>query len=176
MIFLGTCMKSDIPHYMDGTCVNFHPLPASDPVPVEGVVLPENEERWKNLALRQAQELAEKDARFVAMEEKHNEAYQEAIAQRDAARKENAATLKVLEQTVYDHVKRDERLFEELGLSTSEGRCINDRAEKAEAALATERARALQDAFKSLPEISNDVSYNTAVIRAEEAILDLIQK
>lgn len=54
--------------------------PVNDPTPVEGVVLPQTSEGWKNLALRQAEELAAKDERFVSMENKHTEAYREAIA------------------------------------------------------------------------------------------------
>lgn len=49
-------------------------------------MLPQTSEGWKNLALRQAEELSSKDERFTAMEAKHTEAYREAIVQRDEAR------------------------------------------------------------------------------------------
>lgn len=69
---------------------------------------------------------------------------------------------KILRETVYDHVKRDEQLFSDLGLNTSEGRHFNARAEAAESALATTHASSVQQGRKECANLAFAPDYPRA--------------
>lgn len=128
---LGTCVKSFLPHERNVTCVDFKESSPSDPVPVDGVVLPERPKysvypaHGSGFFAYFPNDIAAQH--FTLLETK----LAEAVAQRDSARKE-------LKRTSID-------LREEVSAIRRSWKFEWDRAEKAEAALATERARVLQD-------------------------------